>query len=148
MKQVQKSDADPSCYEVKYLESHTCNVNQSTTKFSVSVPKEEPKRIHELHVTEQSSVDIIKHMKSEEMMLSLDDLENNKEIFRMLSFSNPETEIISEWKNLSPTTTTESGITNELLYASSVSVANSPTADSCFSSLESIVDLSNVWSLM
>ncbi|KAG7566603.1 WRKY domain [Arabidopsis suecica] len=136
VKQVQKSDADPSCYEVKYLESHTCKANLSTTKFSVSVPKDEPKRVHV------------------KMMLNLDDLENKKDIFRTFSFSYPETENIPEWKNLmdnlSPTTTSESGITNELLYtsSSSVSVANSPTADSCFSSLESILDLSHVWSLM
>ncbi|EOA26072.1 hypothetical protein CARUB_v10019489mg [Capsella rubella] len=153
VKQVQKSDADPSCYEVKYLKSHTCNVNLSTTKSSVvSVPKEEPNNVHELHVAEQS-VDIIKHMKFEETMLSLDDLENKNEIFRTFSFSNLETENITGrrnlMENLSPTTTSESGITNELLSASSASVVNSPADDSCFTSLENILDLSyDDWSLI
>lgn len=154
MKQVQKSDDDdPWCYEVKYLESHTCNSNLSTTKYSVSLSKEDRNRVPKLHVTEQSPSDIIEHMKSEELMLSLDDLENKKEIFRTFSFSNPETEnIITGWKNLmenlSPTTTSESGITKELLSASSASVADSPTDDSCFSSLENIIDLSCDWSCM
>ncbi|XP_010469114.1 PREDICTED: probable WRKY transcription factor 46 [Camelina sativa] len=152
VKQVQKSDADSSCYEVKYLESHTCNGNflLSTTKHSVSLFKEEERNIvPKLHHVREQSEDIIKHMKSEELMLSLDDLENKKKIFRTFSFSNPETENTTGWKNLmenfSPTTTSESGITNELISAS---VANSPTDDSCFSSLKNILDLSYDWSLM
>lgn len=149
MKQVQKSDDDPWCYEVKYLESHTCNSNLSTTKYYVSLSKEDRNIVPKLHVTEQSPSDIIKHMKSEELMLSLDDLEN-KEFFRTFSFSNPETENTTGWKNLmenlSHTTTSESGITKELLSASSASVANSPTDDLCFSSLENILDLSCDWS--
>lgn len=145
MKQVQKSDEDASCYEIRYKESHTCNTNLSTNKYSVSVSEEERNRVAKLHVTEQSG-NKIEHMKSEELMLSLDDLENKKEIFSTtFSFSNPETKNIYGWENLSPTTS-ESGITNELLYASSVSAVNSPTDDSCFSLLENILDLNHDWS--
>lgn len=146
MKQVQKSDEDPSCYEIRYLESHTCNTNPSTTKYSVSVSKEERNRVPKLQVTEQSG-NIIEHMKSEELMLSLDDLENKKDIFRTFSFSKSEKENIYGWENLSPTAAV-SGITNELLSASSVSAVNSPTDDSCFSSLENILDLSHDCSWM
>lgn len=151
MKQVQKSDKDPLCYEIKYLESHTCNSStSSTTKYSVAVLQEERNKGPKLVVTEESEDIVVKHMmKSEELMLSLDDLDNKKEIFRTFSFSNPETENVFDWKNLiedmSPTTTSESGITNEFLSASSVFVVDSPTNDddSCFSSLENILDLTH-----
>ncbi|KAL1216601.1 putative WRKY transcription factor 46 [Cardamine amara subsp. amara] len=141
VKQVQKSDEDPWCYEIRYLESHACN-----TKYSVSVSEEERKRVPKLQVTKQSG-NIIEHMKSEELMLSLDDLENKKEIFRTFSFSKPETKNIYGWENLSPTTS-DSGITNELLSAYHVSAVNSPMDDSCFSSLENILDLSHDCSWM
>ncbi|CAN8254003.1 unnamed protein product [Cochlearia groenlandica] len=107
VKQVQKSDTDPLCYEIKYIESHTCNnITPSTTKHSVSSRED---------------------VKSEEFMLTLEDLDNKNDIFM-------------PWKmpmeNLSPSSS-ESGITNELL-------SNSTTCDdSCFSSLENIVVLTH-----
>ncbi|CAH8389164.1 unnamed protein product [Eruca vesicaria subsp. sativa] len=130
VKQVQKSDINPLCYEVKYLESHTCDITPSTTKHSVSVPQEEERKLHDA----KQSEDTIKHMKHEELMLSIEDLDYKKEIFRTFSFSNPETDDFLEWKdlmeNFSPTTS-ESGTTNEFHV--------SPTDDSCFSSLENIL---------
>ncbi|CAH2063203.1 unnamed protein product [Thlaspi arvense] len=143
VKQVQKSDTEPLCFEVKYVESHTCNITPSTTKYSVSVSEEEEgNRGYKLRVAEQPE----DTLKSEEMMSSLEDVDNKKEIFRTYSFSNPEMEIISEWINLmddmSPTTS-ESGVTNELLSASSVANSQMDYDDSCFSSLENILNLSH-----
>ncbi|KFK22424.1 hypothetical protein AALP_AAs51301U000100 [Arabis alpina] len=146
VKQVQKSDTNPLCYEIKYLESHTCNIIPLTNKYAVFVSEEELNKGPKLYVTDQSK-DTIKHMKSEEMILSLEDLDNKKEIFRTFSFSNPETENFFEWKdsteNMSPTKS-DSGITYELLSE----FANSPIDDSCFSSLENIFNLSHDWSHM
>ncbi|KAF8051636.1 hypothetical protein N665_1687s0002 [Sinapis alba] len=119
VKQVQKSDTNPLCYEVKYVESHTCDITPSTTKHSVSVSEEEQK----LHLAKQS-----------ELMLSIEDLDYKKEIFRTFSFSNPEIDGFLEWNDLMETlspTTSESGITNEFHV--------SLTDDSCFSSLKNIL---------
>lgn len=128
VKQVQKSDTNPLCYEVKYVESHTCDITPSTTKHSIPVFQEQ-----KLHDAKQSD-DRMKHMKPEELMISIEDLDYKKEIFRTFSFSNPEIDDFLEWndlmENLSPTTS-ESGITNEFHV--------SPTDDSCFSSLENIL---------
>ncbi|KAJ4905249.1 putative WRKY transcription factor 46 [Raphanus sativus] len=130
VKQVQKSDTNPLCYEVKYVESHTCDITPSTTKHSIPVFQEQ-----KLHDAKQSDDnDTVKHMKPEELMISIEDLDYKKEIFRTFSFSNPEIDDFLEWndlmENLSPTTS-ESGITNEFHV--------SPTDDSCFSSLENIL---------
>ncbi|VVB06525.1 unnamed protein product [Arabis nemorensis] len=138
VKQVQKSDTNPLCYEVKYLESHTCNITPLTNKYSAFMSKEERNKGAKVDATKQPK-DTIKHMEAEEMMLSLEDLDTKKAIFRTFSFSNSETEnILFEWndpiENLSPTTS-DSGITYELL-SEFVSVD-----DSCFSSLENIIDL-------
>lgn len=151
MKQVQKSDTDPSVFEVKYLGSHTCdNITSpkttTTTNFSVSM-FEEGNRVN---VTKQS--EDIKPTKSEEVMISLEDLESKKNIFRTFSFSNHEIEngvwkssIFSEnfVEDLSPATS-GSGITNEVVSAPA-SVENSETADSYFSSLDNIIDFGQDW---
>ncbi|CAN6836801.1 unnamed protein product, partial [Brassica oleracea] len=131
VKQVQKSDINPMCYEVKYVESHTCDITPSSTKHSLPVSQEEERKLHDAKQCE----DTMKHMKPEELRLSIEDLDYKKDIFRTFSFSNPEMDDdFVEWKdlmeNLSPTTS-ESGITNEFHI--------SPTDDSCFSSLENIL---------
>ncbi|CAH8300381.1 unnamed protein product [Eruca vesicaria subsp. sativa] len=77
LKQIQKSDTDPSIFEVTYVENHTCNNYTSpATKFSVPM-FEEGKRMDD--VTEQ-------------VMVSLEDLENKKRknVVMTLSFSNHE----------------------------------------------------------
>ncbi|KAL1191621.1 putative WRKY transcription factor 46 [Cardamine amara subsp. amara] len=149
VKQVQKSDTDPSIFEVKYVGNHTCNnisPNTKTTNFSVSL-FEGGNRVP---VKEQSEA--IKPMKSEEVMISLEDLEDKKNIFRTFSFSNHEIENV-EWKNnifsenlmekLSPATS-GSAITSEIASAL-VSVENSETADSYFSSLDNFIDVGEDW---
>ncbi|KAJ0254937.1 WRKY domain-containing protein [Hirschfeldia incana] len=132
VKQVQKSDTDPLCYEVKYVESHTCDVTPLTTKHSVSVSKEEVGT--KLYDAKQYE-DTMKHMKPEELMVSVEDLDYKKDIFRTFSFKNPEIDGFLEWsdlmENLSPTTS-ESGITTNEFHVS-------PTDESCFSSLENIL---------
>lgn len=92
----------------------------------------------------------IKPTKTEEVIISLDDLENKKNIFRTFSFSNYEIEN-GEWKSnifsenlvekLSPAT---SGITSEIVSAPA-SVENSETADSYFSSLDNIIEFGDDW---
>lgn len=131
MKQVQKSDTNPLCYEVKYVESHTCDITRSATKHSLPVSEEAEQKLHDA----KHSDDTVQHMKPEELMLSIEDLDYKKDIFRTFSFSNHEMDDdFLEWKdlmaNLSPTTS-ESGITNEFHV--------SPTDDSCFSSLETLL---------
>ncbi|KAF8104713.1 hypothetical protein N665_0170s0085 [Sinapis alba] len=154
VKQVQKSDTDPSIFEVKYVGSHTCNINTTTTSprtktpittnFSVSM------MMFEGAVTEQQEDIIIKPTKTEEaMMMSLEDLESKKNIFRTFSFSNSEFEN-GGWKGnnifqenqLSPATTSGSGITSEIVTAPA---ENSETADSYFSSLDNIIDFGQDW---
>ncbi|CAH2057739.1 unnamed protein product [Thlaspi arvense] len=150
VKQVQKSDTDPTIFEVKYLGEHTCNNSSpktTTTKFSVSMLEEE----NRAHVTEQP--EDIKPKKTEEVMISLEDLEDKKNIFRTFSFSNHEIENVGGWKsnifpetlmeNLSPATS-GSGITSEIV-AAPASVENSETADSYFSSLDNIIDFGQDW---
>ncbi|KAG2290550.1 hypothetical protein Bca52824_050154 [Brassica carinata] len=142
VKQVQKSDTDPSIFEVKYVGSHTCNNNTtSPTKVDTVTEKQE---------------DIVKPTKTEEaaMMMSLEDLESKKNIFRTFSFSNYEFENAGGggggWKGnnifqenqLSPATTSGSGITSEILTAP---VENSETADSYFSSLDNIIEFGQDW---
>ncbi|CAN6979240.1 unnamed protein product [Brassica oleracea var. botrytis] len=149
VKQVQRSDKDPSIFEVKYVGSHTCN-NYSTspkttaTSFSVSMMVEEGNRVG---LTEQT--EDIKPTKTEEVMISLEDLEYTKDIFKTYSFSNHETENAGGWKsnifqeNLSPATTSGSGMTSEIAIA----VEDWGTVDSCFSSLDNIIDLGqDLWS--
>ncbi|CAA7023093.1 unnamed protein product [Microthlaspi erraticum] len=86
VKQVQKSEEDPLCYEIKYLESHTCNSTPaSTTKYSVFVSEEERNEGPKQLVTEESEDIVVKHVKSEEAMLGLGDVDSKKEIFRTFS---------------------------------------------------------------
>ncbi|ESQ39281.1 hypothetical protein EUTSA_v10001568mg [Eutrema salsugineum] len=150
VKQVQKSDKDPSIFEVKYVGNHTCNNTPPKTKtpnLSVSMFEEG----NRAHVTEQS--EDIKPTKTEEVTISLDDLEEKKNIFRTFSFSNHEIENVGGWKsnilsenlmgNLSPATS-GSGITAEIVSAPAL-VENSETADSYFSSLDNIIDFGQDW---
>nr|QIN97357.1 WRKY20 transcription factor [Isatis tinctoria] len=150
VKQVQKSDKDPSIYEVKYVGDHTCNNSSTSPKtatasFSVSM------------FGEGNRADVpedVKPTKTEEVMISLEDVENKKDIFRTFSFSNHEIENVGGWKssvfqenlmeNLSPATTSGSGITSEIVTAPA-SVENSETADSYFSSLDNIIDFGQDW---
>ncbi|XP_010508028.1 PREDICTED: probable WRKY transcription factor 46 [Camelina sativa] len=153
VKQVQKSDTDPSVYEVKYLGNHTCNniitsPKSTNMNFSVSMFEEGRNRVN---VTEKSE-DMMKPKKSEEaMMINLEDLENKKNIFRTFSFLNHEFEN-GEWKSnlflgeLSPATS-GSGITSEIVTAPA-SLKNSETADSYFSSLDNIIDQDWLWSAL
>ncbi|XP_010518312.1 PREDICTED: probable WRKY transcription factor 46 [Camelina sativa] len=154
VKQVQKSDTDPSVYEVKYLGNHTCNNNMASPKattttmnFSVSMFEEERNRVN---VTERSEE--IKPKKSEEVMINLEDLENKKNIFRTFSFPNHEFNENGQWKSnlflgeLSPATS-GSGITSEIVTAPA-SLENSETADSYFSSLDNIIDQDWLWSAL
>ncbi|AEC10690.1 putative WRKY transcription factor 46 [Arabidopsis thaliana] len=153
VKQVQKSDTDPSLFEVKYLGNHTCNnitSPKTTTNFSVSLTNTNIFEGNRVHVTEQS--EDMKPTKSEEVMISLEDLENKKNIFRTFSFSNHEIEN-GVWKSnlflgnfvedLSPATS-GSAITSEVLSAPAA-VENSETADSYFSSLDNIIDFGQDW---
>lgn len=160
MKQVQKSDTDPSIFEVKYLGNHTCNNNTSSpskttsTNFSVSMFEEGNRA---LHVTEKPQ-DVVKPEKTEETMISLEDLENKKNIFRTFSFSNHEIENVGVgvggWRSnifpenlmekLSPATS-GSGITSEIVTAAPASVEISETADSYFSNLDNIIDFGQDW---
>ncbi|KAJ0258212.1 WRKY transcription factor 46 [Hirschfeldia incana] len=159
VKQVQKSDTDPSVFEVKYVGNHTCNnttispkTPTTTTNFSVSM-FEGGNRVD---VITEKREDIIKPTKTEEaaMMMSLEDPEKN--IFRTFSFSNYEIENAGGggWKGnnifqenqMSPATTTSgSGITSEIATAPAASVENSETADSYFSSLDNIIDFGQDW---
>ncbi|CAN6994276.1 unnamed protein product [Brassica rapa subsp. trilocularis] len=152
VKQVQKSDRDPSIFEVKYVGSHTCNnttTSPKTPNFSISMFQEG----NRVAVTEQQ--EDIKPTKTEEAMMSLEDLESTKNIFRTFSFSNYEIENAGGgWKGnlfhenqLSPAATTSgSGITSEVATAPA-SVENSETADSYFSSLDNIIDFGPDWLL-
>ncbi|KFK37406.1 hypothetical protein AALP_AA4G252800 [Arabis alpina] len=152
VKQVQKSDEDPSIYEVKYRGEHTCNnINTSpspsptTTNFSVSM-------FEKRGVTEKVEEDVKPMAKTEEVIISLDDLENKKNIFRTFSFSNYEYENV-EWKSnifsenleekLSPATSS-SGITNEIVNGL-VSGENYETVDSYFSNLDNFVEVGQDW---
>uniref|UniRef100_A0A1J3FLD8 Putative WRKY transcription factor 46 n=1 Tax=Noccaea caerulescens TaxID=107243 RepID=A0A1J3FLD8_NOCCA len=158
VKQVQKSDTDPSIFEVKYLGNHTCNNNTSSpnkttnTNFSVSMFEEGNRA---LHVTEKPQ-DVVKPEKTEETMISLEDLKNKKNIFRTFSFSNHEIENVGlggGWKSsifpenlmeqLSPATS-GSGITSEIVTAPA-SVEISETADSYFSNLDNIIEFGQDW---
>lgn len=152
VKQVQKSDRDPSIFEVKYVGSHTCNnttTSPKTPNFSISMFQEG----NRVAVTEQQ--EDIKPTKTEEAMMSFEDLESKKNIFRTFSFSNYEFENGGGgWKGnlfhenqLSPAATTSgSGITSEIATAPA-SVENSETADSYFSSLDNIIDFGPDWLL-
>ncbi|CAH8383662.1 unnamed protein product [Eruca vesicaria subsp. sativa] len=147
-KQVQRSDKDPSVFEVKYVGNHTCNNNSTSpttkaTSFSVSM-FEKGKRVD---ITEKQE-DIIKPTKTEEVIISLEDLEYKKDIFKTYSFStNHEIENFGGW-NLTPTTPSGSGITSEIVTTGPAStVEDWGTVDSCFSSLENIIDLGqDLWS--
>ncbi|KAL0711401.1 hypothetical protein Bca4012_018379 [Brassica carinata] len=148
VKQVQRSDKDPSIFEVKYVGNHTCNNTNNTTpktNFSVSV-------FEEGNRAEQPND--IEPRKTEEVMISLEDLEYKKDIFKTYSFSNHEIENVGGWKsnifqqNLSPATTTTSGsgMTSEFVTAPAT-VEDWGTVDSYFSSLENIIDLGqDLWS--
>ncbi|VVB13882.1 unnamed protein product [Arabis nemorensis] len=148
-KQVQKSDTDPSIYEIKYLGDHTCNnINTSptTTNFSVSMFEQGGNKVV---VTEDIKPTTTK---TEDVIISLEDLENKKEIFRTFSFSNYEIENVA-WKNnifsenlvekFSPATS-GSGITNEVVSVPA-NVENSETADSYFSNLDNIIEFGQDW---
>jgi hypothetical protein len=158
VKQVQKSDTDPSIFEVKYLGNHTCNNTSSTNKttttnFSVSMFEEENRALHETEKPE----DVVKPEKTDETMVSLEDLESKKNIFRTFSFSNHEIEngggVGDGWRSnifpenlmekLSPSTS-GSGITSEIVTAPA-SVEISETADSYFSNLDNIIDFGQDW---
>ncbi|CAN8286097.1 unnamed protein product [Cochlearia groenlandica] len=147
VKQVQKSDKDPSIYEVKYLGDHTC-INNTTTNTSkkCSVFEEEENRA----VTEQSQEN--KPKKTEEVTISLEDIESKKSVFRTFSFSNYEIENnVCDWESniflqdlvekLSPTTTTTTIGSVDYGYG-----YNLGTADSYFSSsLDNINDFGQDW---
>ncbi|KAF8113781.1 hypothetical protein N665_0045s0025 [Sinapis alba] len=140
-KQVQRSDKDPSIFEVKYLGNHTCNNNNNNTspKTNSSVSMfEEGNR-------EQEEEEETKPAKTKEVMVSLEDLEYKEEdIFKTYSLSNHgEIENFGGW-NLTPATTSGSGITSEIVTAAAT-VENSETADSYFSSLDNIIDLGQDW---
>ncbi|KAJ4904337.1 putative WRKY transcription factor 46 [Raphanus sativus] len=153
LKHIQKSDTDPSIFEVTYAGDHTCNNNsasQATTNFHVSM-FEEGNRAGD--VTEQR--EDIKPIKTEPVVVSLEDLENQREnVVRRLSFSNSNHENVGEWESnvflgnvmknlmesLSPATMSWSEITSEIANAPA-SVENSETAYSYFSSLDNIIDL-------
>ncbi|EOA27441.1 hypothetical protein CARUB_v10023578mg [Capsella rubella] len=148
VKQVQKSDTDPSVFQVKYVGDHTCNniasPKATTINFSVSMFGE----VNRANVTEHS--EDVKPKKPEEVMINLEDLENKKNIFRTFSFPNHEIEN-TDWKSniftvgeLSPATS-GSRITSEIVSAPA-SVENAETADSYFSSLENIIDPDWLWS--
>lgn len=99
-------------------------------------------------LTEQTE-DINKPTKTEEVVISLEDLEYKKDIFKTYSFSNDEIENVGGWKsnifqeNLSPATTSGSGMTSEIATA----VEDWGTVDSYFSSLDNIIDLGqDLWS--
>ncbi|XP_010525242.1 PREDICTED: probable WRKY transcription factor 46 [Tarenaya hassleriana] len=127
VKQVQRSDTDPSVFEVKYLGTHTCDdVTPATAAVNhASVRETERKPEHDTERME------------EDMMLSLVEIENKKAIFRTFSFSKAEPEN-AEWKseifpeNLmekwSPATSGSVITTSELMSAPT-SVTNSPTGD-------------------
>ncbi|KAJ4892435.1 putative WRKY transcription factor 46 [Raphanus sativus] len=159
VKQVQKSDTDPSIFEVKYVGNHTCNNTTTsspktpiTTNFSVSMCEGG----NRVDIVTEKQEDIIKPTKTEEatMMMSLADLESKKNIFRTFSFCNYEFENaagggwkgnIFEENQLSPATTSGSGITSEIVTGPAASVENSETADSYFSSLDNIIDFGQDW---
>ncbi|CAH8386988.1 unnamed protein product [Eruca vesicaria subsp. sativa] len=150
VKQVQKSDRDPSIFEVKYVGSHTCN-NATTSPKTATTNSSSVSMFLEgnrVAVTEQK--EDIKPTKTEEVMMSLEDLESKKNIFRTFSFSNYEFENAGGWKgnifqeNLSPATTSGSGITSEFVTAPA-SVENSETADSYFSTLDNIIEFGQDW---
>ncbi|KAJ0239925.1 WRKY domain-containing protein [Hirschfeldia incana] len=142
-KQVQLSDTDPSVFEVKYLGNHTCNNSNNNTS---------PKTNFSVSMFEEGSSN--KPKKTEQVMISLEDLEyNKKDIFKTYSFSNHEIENVGGWKsnvfheNMSPAATTSgSGMTSEFVTAQAT-VEDRGTVDSCFSSLDNIIDLGqDLWS--
>lgn len=154
VKQVQRSDKDPSIFEVKYVGNHTCNNNSTSPKttaasFSVSMFGEGSR----VGLREQRE-DTKKPKKTEQvMMISLEDVEY-KDIFRTYSISNHEIEDGGGWKsnifqeNLSPATTTTSGsgMTSEIVTAPAA-VEDWGDVDSYFSSLDNIIDLGqDLWS--
>ncbi|CAN7116151.1 unnamed protein product [Brassica rapa subsp. narinosa] len=143
-KQVQRSDKDPSIFEVKYVGNHTCNNNSTspkTTATSFSMFGEG----NRVGLTEQTE-DINEPTKTEEVMISLEDLEYKKDIFKTYSFSNDETEKVGGWKSnifQENPTTSGSGMTSEIATA----VEDWGTVDSYFSSLDNIIDLGqDLWS--
>ncbi|KAJ4906196.1 putative WRKY transcription factor 46 [Raphanus sativus] len=154
VKQVQRSDKDPSIFEVKYVGNHTCNNNSTSPKttaasFSVSM-LEEGSRVG---LREQRE-DTKKPKRIEQVMISLEDVEYKKGIFKTYSFSNHEIEDGGGWKsnifqeNLSPATTTTSGsgMTSEIVTAPAA-VEDWGDVDSYFSSLDNIIDLGqDLWS--
>ncbi|CAA7016861.1 unnamed protein product [Microthlaspi erraticum] len=157
VKQVQKSDTDPSIFEVKYLGNHSCNNNTSSTNktnFSVTMFEEGNRALYET----EKPADVVKPEKTEETRVSLEDLESKKNIFRTFSFANHEIEngggvggdgwrsnIFPEnlVEKLSPSTS-GSGITTEIATAPA-SVEISETADSYFSCLDNIIDFGQDW---
>ncbi|KAG2290553.1 hypothetical protein Bca52824_050157 [Brassica carinata] len=141
-----KSDRDPSIFEVKYVGSHTCNNTTTSPKTPNSVST-----FQEGNTADEQREDI-KPTKTEEAMMSFEDLESKKNIFRTFSLTTSLRMVVVVGKATSSMRISclllrlRQGL-ESLARLQPASVENSETADSYFSSLDNIIDFGPDWLL-